>query len=73
MNWTERLKPGSPPLRPGEFASMTGWSYDVIRKLMNSGAIPGKAIVEGGERRIPATFARETAMSLGILDPEKAA
>ena len=70
MNWPERLKPGQPPLRPGEFALLTGWSYDSIRKQMNAGAIPGKALVEGGEKRIPVDFARQTALDLGILSAQ---
>jgi hypothetical protein len=67
IDWKDRLAPGRPPLRPGEFATMVGWKYEVVRKLMSAGKIPGKAIVEGGERRIPVPFARETAISLGIL------
>lgn len=73
LNWPERLRPGMPPLRPGEFAMLTGWSYDSIRKQMIAGAIPGNALVEGGEKRIPVPFARETAVKLGVLPTETVA
>lgn len=62
-----------PPLRPGEFALLTGWSYDSIRKQMNAGVIPGKALIEGGEKRIPTSYARERAIELGIIGSEQVA
>lgn len=73
MNWPERLKPGQPPLRPGEFALLTGWSYDAIRKQMNAGVIPGRSLVEGGEKRIPADYARARAIELGVIGSEQVA
>ena len=67
MNWDQRLKPGQPPLRPGEFANLTGWSDESIRKLLNAGAIPSVRLIVGGERRIPVSYARETAVRLEVL------
>ena len=67
MNWTERLKPGQPPLRPGEVAMLTGWSYSTIRKLIDAGAIKAVPMVSGGERRVPVPIAREIALRLEII------
>lgn len=60
IDWNDRLKDGRPPLRPGEFALLVGWSRETIRKLVASGAIPSFALVDGGERKIPVAHARET-------------
>lgn len=67
IDWKDRLAPGRPPLRPGEFAALTGWSDESIRKLLNSGGIPFVQLIAGGERRIPVAFARETAVRLEVL------
>lgn len=67
MNWEQRLKAGQPPLRPGEFALLTGWSYSTIRKLIDAGGIKSVRLIVGGERRVPVSVAREAAMRLEIL------
>lgn len=67
MNWEQRLAPGRPPLRPGEVAQLTGWSDESIRKLLNAGAIQSVRLIEGGERRIPVSVAREIAVRLEVI------
>ena len=67
MNWEQRLQPGQPPLRPGEFANLTGWSYSTIRKLIDAGAIESVPLIVGGERRVPVKHAREVAVRLQIV------
>lgn len=67
INWEERLKPGMPPLRPGEFAMMTGWSPETVRKMLNTDALDTVRLVEGGERRVPVRVARETAIRLEVI------
>lgn len=66
MNWKDRLADGRPPLRIGEFAKLTGWSDDTIRKQINTGAVKTVAFVRGGERRVPVRVAREIAVGLEI-------
>lgn len=67
MNWDQRLKPGQPPLRPGELAILTGWSYPSIRKLIEAGAIKSVRLIVGGERRVPVSEAREIAVRLEVI------
>lgn len=66
-DWKDRLAPGRPPLRPGEIASLTGWSDESIRKLLNAGAIQSVRLIEGGERRVPVSVAREIAVRLEVI------
>jgi len=67
MTVAERLADGMPPLRAGELARIIGWSYPVIRKLMDAGIIAWVVLVEGGERRVPVRVARELAERVGVL------
>lgn len=67
IDWKDRLAPGRPPLRPGEIANLTGWSDESIRKLLNAGAIQSVRLIEGGERRVPVSVAREIAVRLEVI------
>ena len=55
------------PFRVGELAEYTGYSVPTIRKLLDSGALPGVRLGPLRERRIPVQEARRVLVDLRIL------
>ena len=63
----ERLTDGKPPLRVGEFALLSGFDPQTVRKLLKAGAVESVGLPGTSERRIPVGEARKLLRDLRVI------
>lgn len=63
----ERLSDGKPPLRVGEFALMSGYDPQTIRKLLRAGTVESVKMPGTTECRIPVGSARKLLKDLRVI------